>query len=81
MTLATNKFPEILAIFGKDWELLELSQIYKICNILVGCGYTNATESIDTMLKIVYLIKDMGLIELDNHHSGKLQAKLTYYGK
>lgn len=76
--MTNNRFPDILAIFSKDWEVLELSQIYKICNILVECGYKNATESIPTMLKIVYIIQDLGLIELDNHHSGKLQAKLKY---
>lgn len=76
--MTNNRFPEILAIFNKDWEVLELSQLYKICNILVECGYTKATESVETMIDIICIIRDLGLIELDNHHTGKLQAKLTY---
>lgn len=76
--MSRNRFPEILSIFSNDWEVLELPQIYKICNILVDCGYKNATSSVDTMVKIIFLIKDLGLIELDNHHTGKLQAKLKY---
>ena len=73
-----NRFPEILAIFNKDWEVLEVSQMYKICNILVDCGYERATESVSTMIDIIVIISELGLIDLDNHHTGKLQAKLKY---
>lgn len=74
----TNRLPEILSVFSNEWELLELSQVYKICGILVDCGYKNATESLGTMFKIIFIIQDLGLIELDTHHTGKLQAKLKY---
>ena len=76
--MGPNRFPEILAMFSNEWELLELDQVYKICGILVDCGYKNATESIDTMFKIIFIIQDLGLIELDTLHTGKLQAKLKY---
>ncbi len=76
--MSPNRFPEILSIFSSEWELLELSQIYKICDILVDCGYKNATQSVDTMVKIIFIIQELGLIELDKHHTGKLQAKLKY---